>query len=203
MEKFIVNKKEGTTFICCFDIERFKPIENKEGLKKMHGLPLDKKIGLAVTKFLPQKGWGILTGLIHKFPEIYWIVVLSEKVGVKPKLKNVVLVEEANLEIMSRLYNCADFFINTIPFESFGLSTIEAASCNLPLIIYKTGFAWDFWDKRLGYRIDEWNTESFEKAVEKIRDSDLKEFSPRKAIIERGFTLKGMKKIGRSLLKKF
>jgi len=170
------------------DIEKFKPIEDKEKLKKMHGLPLDKKIGIAVTKFINQKGWPVLVNLVNKFPDIHWIIVLTEKIGSKPKLKNVTLVEEAPGNLMPRLYNCADFFINPSPVESFGLAPCEAAACGLPIIVFKTGVFWDFWDGRLGVRVDNWDVESFEKAVEKIRDSDLKEFSPRQAIIGRGLT---------------
>ncbi len=121
------------------DTKKFKPVENKEELKKMHKLPLDKKIGIAVTRFIPQKGWGILSELINKFPEIHWIVILSGGVGVKPKLKNVVLIEEANPEIMPRLYNCADFFISTSPVECFNLSACESLACDLPIITYRTG----------------------------------------------------------------
>ncbi len=174
------------------DVEKFKPVENKEELKKSHKLPLDKKIGLAVTKFISQKGWGILAGVIHKFPEIHWIIVLSGAVGSKPKLKNVTLVEEVDPEIMPRLYNCADFFINTSPVESFGLSPCEAASCNLPIIIYKTGFAWDWWDERLGIRVEEWTHEAFGDAVRRI-SMDIHNYAPRESIISRGFTLEKMK----------
>ena len=176
------------------DVEKFNPFKDKEELKKAHNLPLDKRIGIFVTKFILQKGYSILTELIHKFPEIHWIVVLADKVGSKPKLKNVTIVEEALPELMPRLYNVSDFFVSTSPVESFGLSSLEAASCGLPIITFKTGWAWDWWDKRLGYRIDGWDVDSFAKAVKKIRDSDLKEFSPRKAIIEKGFTKEVMEK---------
>jgi len=175
------------------DIEKFKPVENKEELKRSHNLPLDKKIGIAVTKFLNQKGWSILSELINKFPDIYWIVLFTSAIGKKPKLKNVTLIEEALPELMPRLYNCADFFINTSPVESFGLSACEAASCNIPIITYKTGFAWDWWDDRLGIRVDEWTSEAFFKAVQRI-SMDNQEYEPRKAIIERGFTLERMSK---------
>ena len=176
------------------DIEKFKPIENKEELKRSHNLPLDKKIGIAVTKFLYQKGWSVLSELINKFPDIHWIVILTNKIGSKPKLKNVTLIEQVNPELMSRFYNCADFFINTSPVESFGLSACEAASCDLPLIIYKTGFAWDWFDSKLGIRVDEWNYKAFENAVKNLFVEDGVKYEPRKAIIERGFTKERMAK---------
>ena len=184
------------------DIEKFKPVDNKEELKKRHKLPLDKKIGICVTRFIHQKGWMIMSELINKFPDIHWIVVLTESVGAKPKLKNVVLVEEADPSIMSKLYNCADFFINTSPIESFGLSPCEAASCNLPIITFKTGIFWDWFDSKIGYLVDDWSTESFTKAVRKIRDSDLKEFSPREVLIKRGLTKEVMEKNWKEFVKK-
>ena len=184
------------------DTKKFKPFENKEELKKAHNLPLDKKIGIVVTRFIPQKGWTILSELIHKFPDIHWIVVLADKIGSKPKLKNVTLVEEALPELMPRLYNVSDFYLSTSPVESFGLSSLEAASCGLPIITFKTGWAWDWWDKRLGIRVDNWDVESFEKAVEKIKNSDLKEFSPRESLIERGFTKEVVEKNWKEFVEK-
>ena len=171
------------------DVNRFKPREDKQILKKIHNLPLNKKIGIAVTKFLPQKGWDMLIKLIHEFKDIHWIIVLTEKLNSKTKLKNVTLIEEALPDIMPRIYNCADFFINTSPIESFSLSTCEAASCNLPIIFYKTGFAWDWWDKRLGVRVKEWSFEKFKDAIKEVCEN---EYSPRSAIIDRGFTLERM-----------
>lgn len=184
------------------DIERFKPVEDKESLKKSHNLPLDKKIGIAVIRFIPQKGWDILAELINKFPEIHWIIILSDSIGVKPKLKNVTIVEEANPKIMPRFYNCADFYISTSPVESFGLSACEAAACGLPIITFKTGIFWDWFDDKIGYRVDDWKYESFAKAVEKIKNSDLKEFSPRETLIKRGFTLERMEKEWKEFVEK-
>ena len=175
------------------DTEKFKPVEDKEEIKRSHNLPLDKKIAVCVTKFTPTKGWHILSDLIKNFQDIHWIVVLTNKIESKPKLKNVTLIEEANPEIMPRIYNCADFYISTSPVESFGLSAIESASCDLPIIIYKTGFAWDWWDKRLGLRVDEWTSEAFGHAIKNLFIED-RVYEPRKAIIERGFTSERMAK---------
>ncbi len=183
------------------DVERFKPFDNKEELKKSHKLPLDKKIGICVTRFIHQKGWNILSELINKFPDIHWIVVLSEAVGVKPKLKNVTLIEEADPSIMPLMYNCADFYISTSPVESFGLSACESLACNLPIVVYKTGIFWDWFDKKLGYRVDDWNVESFSKAIDKIKNSDLKEFSPRETLIKKGLTKQVMEKNWKKFVK--
>lgn len=178
------------------DTDFFIPLD-KDEFKKMHNLPFDKKIGIAITKFSPTKGWDILVKLINKFQNIHWIVVLTEKLEKKsePKLKNVTLIEEVIPELMPRFYNCADFFINVSPVESFGLSALEAASCNLPLIIYKTGFVWDWWDMKLGIRVDNWTEKDFENAVQEMYNVLNKKsekmdniYTPRKAIIKRGFT---------------
>jgi len=182
--------------------EKFKPVENKKELREKYNIPLDKKVGIAVTKFIPQKGWDILANLINKFSDIHWIVVLTTDVESKPKLKNVSLFKKVDPELMPELYNCADFFISTSLVESFGLSPIEASACNVPIIVFKTGFAWDWWDERLGYRVDKWNVEEFGKAVEEMKNSDLKEFSPRETLIKKGFTLERMKKDWKEFVEK-
>jgi len=175
------------------DIEKFKPL-NKEELKKAHNIPLDKKVGIAVTKFNSIKGWDMLAKLINKFSDIYWIVVLTSEIGSKPKLKNVSIAEKVDPTLMPQFYNLADFYISTSSVESFGLSSAEALACNLPVVVFKTGIFWDWFDKRLGIRVEDWTIEAFEKAVEKIRDSDLKEFSPRQTLIKRGLTKEIMEK---------
>jgi len=176
------------------DVERFKPSMNKDQVKMSHGLPLDKKIGIAITKFIPQKGWGILSKLINKFKDIHWIVVLTEKAEIKIKSKNVTILQQVLPDVMPHMYNCADFLVNTSPVESFGLSALEAASCGLPIITYKTGWAWDWFDSKLGIRVDKWDYESFGMAVEEIKKSDFSKFSPRRVVIERGFTAERMSK---------
>ena len=121
VSNFMKEDMEGNDIKCDVVIEEgvgteiFKPVEDKEKLRQMHRLPLDKRIGIVVTKFIKQKGWDVLTDIINKHPDIHWIVVLTEKIGSKPKLKNVTLVEEAPQNLMPRLYNCADFFVNTSP----------------------------------------------------------------------------------------
>ena len=169
------------------DIEKFRPL-NKKQLREKYGIPNDKKVGIAVTKFIPQKGWGILANLINKFSDIHWIVVLTTDVKAKPKLKNVSLFEKVNPSLMPELYNCADFFISTSLVESFGLSSIEASSCNIPIITYKTGWAWDWWDKQLGLRVKDWNSESFEEAVTKLFAEGHMKYEPRKSIIDKKLT---------------
>ena len=175
------------------DIEKFKPLNKKE-LRKKYGIPLNKKVGIAVTKFTPPKGWDILAKLINKFPDIHWIVVLTSKVGSKPKLKNVSLFEGVAPELMFELYNASDFYISTSLVESFNLSACESLACNLPIITYRTGIFWDWFDSKIGYRVDKWNVEEFGKAVEKIKNSDFKEFSPRESLIKRGLTKEVMEK---------
>jgi len=182
------------------DTEMFKPSDDKDRLKRMHKIPTDKKIGIAVTKFIHQKGWTILSELVNKFPDIHWIIILTEKIGASPKLKNVTLIEEVPFQGMPRMYNCADFFINTSPVESFGLSAIESASCGLPIIVYKTGFSWDWWDDRLGVRVDNWEVKDFENAINSLVSKEG--YDPRKVIIERGFTLERMAEEWKDLAKK-
>jgi len=182
------------------DTEIFKPLNKKE-LKKAHNIPLDKKVGIAVTKFASTKGWHMLAEIINKFQDIYWIVVFTSEVGCKPKLKNVSIAEKVDPSLMPQFYNLADFFINTSPIESFGLSAIESASCNIPIITYKTGFAWDWWDKRLGIRVDDWNYKSFENAIKNLFKGKTK-YDPRKSIIEKGFTKERMAKGWNDYIKK-
>jgi len=165
------------------DMQKFKPFGGKEALRKKYGVPLDKKVGLSVIKFHPAKGWHILAELVKEFKDIFWVICFTEPpLETKVKSKNVKIFQMLPRDKMPEIYNMADFFVLPTCCESFGLSSMEAAACNLPIITQKTGIWWKFWNKKLGYRIKYWEYEQYQKTVEKVLNNN---FSPREVIEEK------------------
>jgi glycosyltransferase involved in cell wall biosynthesis len=54
---------------------------------------------------------------------------------------NIYFLGKINQEEVPTFLYTLDIFLNTIEFESFGVSTIEAMACGLPVIAYKAGGA--------------------------------------------------------------
>ena len=180
------------------DMQKFKPSGEKEALRRKYGIPNDKKVGLSVIKFHPAKGWHILAELIKEFKDVFWIVCFTEPVYDKVKSKNVKIFQMLPRDKMPELYNLADFFVLPTACESFGLSSMESAACDIPLVIQRTGWAWKFWDKKLGYRIEKWETEEYMKAVKDIVE-ERHDFSPRK-VVENKFSLQNWEKEWKNLI---
>ncbi len=179
------------------DMQKFKPFGEKEALRRKWGISNDKKVGLAVIKFHPAKGWHILAELVQNFKDVFWVICFTEPVNDKARSENVKVFQTLPRDKMQELYNLSDFFILPTACESFGLSALEAAACNIPIITQKTGWAWKFWDKRLGYRIKEWEYGNYEEAVEKVLEDP--KFFPRK-VVEDKFSLQNWAKDWKELI---
>ncbi len=172
------------------DINQFKPLD-KEKLREKYNIPKDKKVGIMVTKFTPSKGWEVVVGLVNQFPDVFWIIVRTAvKSGHmdKPMLKNVKLIDKVPREQMPELYNCADFLVNPSPVESFSLCNLEAMSCGIPVIAYKTGFVWK-WGRvsDAGIFINKWDFDLYSEALKEFLQGKHK-FLPRAIVIQEELT---------------
>lgn len=163
------------------DTELFKP-GDKEEMRKKHGLPIDKKIGIFVGDLSEVKGWSEVKALIEKYTDIHWIVVT--KGSEKFERPNVSLYKQINQAILAELHSSSDFFIIGSRVETLCLAAMEASCCDIPVIMRKIGVFADFPQDDLdkcGIFGDD-----FEKALLAL---DQKKFSPREVMIRRGLTI--------------
>ncbi len=116
----------------------FKPTSGD--FRERYGLA-DKKIILGVATFWSnRKGLGDFLSL-SKLIDKDWVIVLvglNEK-QIKTLPNNIVGIKRTNnTRELAEIYTAADVFVNASVEETFGLTTVEALSCETPVIVYKS-----------------------------------------------------------------
>jgi len=116
------------------DTNVFKPMKNKNELKRKYNIPQNRRIGFWGGTTHPMKGYKNLLKYAKENPEIYWIVVWKQQyeAGFMPDNSNFIQVDQNTL---AELMNCADFFLSSGLLRPFYMIEWEAMSCNLPIIV--------------------------------------------------------------------
>ena len=181
------------------DIDFFKPLNKKEELRKKYKIPKNKKVGMWVgATDIPIKNIAMISQLINIFgDEIFWILVTKNETFISNE-KNAKTFYNVDKETMKELYNCADFYILTSPIEGCNHTIFEAMACNLPCIVSPTGYFFNFWDKRIGFKVISNDILAHIGAVEIINRIKI---DPRKFIIDNKLDLKSWGKKWKKLVK--
>jgi len=149
----------------CVDLNLFKP-KNKKELRKKYHIPQNKRIGIWIGMSNIIKNFQMLLNLIEHQEDIFWILIAKDKF---PTLaSNTKTFHNQTHEQVSELLNCADFFMLTSPIEGCGLAAFEAMATNLPCILMRTGYFWDFWDDKIGISVDWRDFKAHVKAIQQI-----------------------------------
>ena len=169
------------------DTKLFRPME-KARLREKYGVPKDVPVGISVQKYHPIKGYHIMSELIKNHPDIYWIIVFTQRFDHSRVIsKNVKLFYRLKREQMAEMYNLADFSVQPSACESFNLCTAEAMSCGVPVIVSNTGFINDLGKTGLtkyGYVVDDWNKPNkYAEAVYILLNTN--KFIPRRVIVDK------------------
>jgi len=102
-------------------------------------LPIDRKIGIFVGSFTEVKGWSLMKKIIERHSEIFWILVTKHENECYSS-NNSKVYNKIDQHLLVKLLNCSDFFILPSPSETQCLAAIEANLCNIPVIMYNTGY---------------------------------------------------------------
>lgn len=122
------------------DSDFFTIIPNEDNrLRKNLSLPFDSKIGIFVGSFTEVKGWSLMKKIIERHCEIFWILVTKHEYE-EYYSNNSKVYKKIDQELLVKLLNCSDFFILPSPSETQCLAAIEANLCNIPVIMYNTGY---------------------------------------------------------------
>lgn len=157
------------------DTDLFRPLENKNELRKKYDIPQKKKVGVWVGTTHKMKGFDKLTGYMNKHPDIFWILIWKweqESLDIrKNNCRNFVKIPQME---MNELFNCADFFLSTSRLHPFYMAEWEALAANLPFII-----------------------------IDNVKKDFLPGKDPRKQVFRYGWDRKSTKKIWLKYINKF
>lgn len=129
------------------DTNNFKPADNKKGLRAELNIKEKDKIAITVRRLVPRMGleWLINSwiSINNKYPDLKLLIIGSGYL--KPQLQylitkyklgdKIILLGNLPEDILIKYYQAADLFIlPTLAYEGFGLVTVEALACGLPVI---------------------------------------------------------------------
>lgn len=129
------------------DLEKFRPAEDKAVIRQQVGLQQDKVIVLTVRNLVPRMGLeNLLQGLhrvVGQLPDLYLVIggdgplrnelsALASRLGLNHCVRFDGFIQE---EQLSQYYRAADMFVlPTRELEGFGLVTLEALACGVPVL---------------------------------------------------------------------
>lgn len=111
--------------------ELYKPLDNKNELRKKYSLPLNKEIGIWIGTCHPMKGYSILLKYAADNPKIHWIIVWKWEREAMPMNEASNFIQIPQIQI-NELLNAADFFASTNKLNSFFMAEWEAMASNIP-----------------------------------------------------------------------
>ena len=114
------------------DLDVFRPLPDKRGLRARYGLPDDKEIGVWVGTAHPMKGFALLLEYARDHPDIHWIIICKtdfEAVAMRGASSFVHVTQQTSCELI----NAADFFLSTSLLRPFFMAEWEAMACDAPM----------------------------------------------------------------------
>jgi glycosyltransferase involved in cell wall biosynthesis len=143
-------------------------------------LPIDRKIGIFVGSFTEVKGWSLMKKIIERHSEIFWILVTKHE-NENYSSNNSKVYKKIDQELLVKLLNYSDFFILPSPSETQCLAAIEANLCNIPVIMYNTGYITNLTEEeksKIGVVTNDFNENDINKVA-------YTKFEPRNIILNK------------------
>jgi len=150
--------------------------------------PIDRKIGIFVGSFTEVKGWSLMKKIIERHCEIFWILVTKHE-NESYSSNNSKVYNKIDQELLVKLLNSSDFFILPSPSETQCLAAIEANLCNIPVIMYNTGYITNLTEEeksKIGVVTNDFNSDDIYKVANT-------KFEPRNVIINK-YSIESMNK---------
>lgn len=163
----------------------FCPLDKKK-MRKKHNVGLDQKVGIFVGALDTVKGWPEVYEIIRAEEEIHWLVVTKYEGNVEhPRIKH---YSKQNQKVLVELLNCADFFVLGSKVETQCLAAIEAALCNIPVVIRPVGIFSSF----TGEEVNSLGYVGYDLHGGVLRVLNQNVTNPRKLMLTKGVTLEAV-----------
>jgi hypothetical protein len=166
--------------------ELFKKYDSKV-LRGKYNIP-QGNVGIFVWSLSETKWWEEIKSIIQTHSRVdHWMIVTKYEEHLQ--LKNASLFTQVTQETLSELLNCATFFIVWSKVETQCLAAIEAALCDIPLIMRDIWIFQEFSkeDKKMLWEFGD----DFAKSIDILLDNKEK-YSPRKRIIDKNLDIPWM-----------
>lgn len=140
VDQSFMQKYETVVVANEIDKRIFKPIKDDTICDK-YNIPKDKKIILGVANvWTKEKGLYDFIRLSKDIPDDYVILLVGVNKKQKQKLKKyksiVCILRTDNQNDLAKIYSISYIFINPSIEETFSMTTFEALSCGIPVIVY-------------------------------------------------------------------
>lgn len=160
-------------------------IHNGIDIKTFHFTPSDfreryhieeKKIVLGVSfSWGYRKGLDIFVQLAKRLPELYQIVLVGVNEKQKENLpENIIGICFTNsMRELIEIYSSADVFVNPTREDTFPTTHLEALSCMVPVVAFKTGGAVESIDESCGRIVEKNDLDGLVYAIEQVVDRKI------------------------------
>jgi glycosyltransferase involved in cell wall biosynthesis len=125
---------DATTIWLPLDTAIFRPLDQSV-CRRALGLPESRIFGLFVGSFAPVKNPAVVRALVEGRSDVNWLLAVRGEIPAclrnRPGTR---LFPNANREVLTLLYNAANFSICPSLYEAFGYVVAEAGACGTPVI---------------------------------------------------------------------
>lgn len=150
LKEFLVNQKVSKTQFVPFgvDLSMFNPNKKDKNFKREFNIDEDELILVYHGRFHKDKSIDVLIDSLEHLPRDLKIRLLL--IGDQPQYgevhkringngKIILYPYTRNQNLLSRMLASSDIYVSASPFESFGLSLVEAQACGLPVVAMRGG----------------------------------------------------------------
>lgn len=129
--------------------------------------------------FNERKGFSDYVSLSKILPEEYGIIMVGLTSEQKARLpRNIIGIERTqDVNELAALYSLADVFLNMTYEDTFSMTNLEAMSCGLPIITYRTGGAAETIDCTTGIWVEKGNIREAKNAIFAICSKGKSEYA--------------------------
>jgi glycosyltransferase involved in cell wall biosynthesis len=165
------------------DIERFKPSNNCEKIKRQMKIN-NKHCVLFVGRLIPRKGLSFLIQaakqIVKEYNQTMFVVVgdgplrsiLKVKLDKMNLLRNFVFLGNVHENLLPALYNCADVFVLPSIQEGQGIALLEAQAAAKPVVAFNVGGVREaVLNKKTGFLVNP-NSSELSEAVTKLLSNE-------------------------------
>ncbi|MFQ5790959.1 MAG: glycosyltransferase family 4 protein [Acidobacteriota bacterium] len=152
---------------------------DRQQARERLGLPDQSPIGLFVGRPEYAKGFDVFLEVARSRPDITFVVLGT---GTATE-QNVRMLGDVPHAEMPLFYSASDFLFLPSRYEGFSLIVLEAAACELPLVVSRAAYNLAANPSDLGFVAESLRPEEFQKGIQLVLDQ-RSTFSPREAIAD-------------------